>query len=552
MSESTQLAFTPGDATWTEWRKRALTDLYFFAGVVCKYGDAVTMTEGMHKLMCRVVERRTGVPEIDQCKYRMVLMPRGTGKSTLVSQAYVLQRICRDPEIAVLICNEKLENAKSFLTAIKHQFEQNELFRALFPELIPEDTKKIKWNEEEIVVPRKGGRKEPTIKCQGVGAALASQHPDLIIVDDMLSREAAENARIGEGHITGAINRWVAQLQPLLNQGYQPFPEIVFLGTRWFRGDSYEYVEEAFGYGQPRQTWSLGLKLPNGEVQSIPVHRKGDLVIFSRQAVENGRSAWPERPGYDVESLAKIRLTDPALYSANYQNDPSDEVTATFKESWLQFYDWSGERQIQFLDASAKMRSYLIDDLDLLILVDPGGFRTKKGSDRSRGAIIVTGTTPGDNPSHLLLDLFSDQVPYTAVAEKILAMMTRYPPRRCYIEVVGQQITFYDMVRRMAAERGLQVAFDKLEPKNEQKEARILELEPFFQRGLIRIGRGPAFHEFREQYRAWPTPRADLLDVLAYGTRVWRQPPMRKNDHSARQEMERQAYLARRGMQLQR
>ena len=219
-----QITFTKGDETWKAWRRRATEDLYWFASVVCGYGEPVGMTEGMHKLMCRVVERKTGVPEIDGKKYRMVLMPRGTGKSTLVSQAYILQRICKDPNIAVLLCNEKLENAQSFLSAIKHQFEQNELFRALFPELIHPDTGKAKWNETEINVPRTTGRKEPTIRCTGVGAALASQHPDLIIVDDMLSREAAENARVGGGHLTGSINRWVAQLQPLLNHGYKPFP----------------------------------------------------------------------------------------------------------------------------------------------------------------------------------------------------------------------------------------------------------------------------------------------------------------------------------------
>lgn len=545
-----QITFTKGDPTWVAWRRRAVEDLYWFAGVVCGYADGVGMTEGMHRMMTLVASRKTGVPEVDGKKFRMVLMPRGTGKSTLISQAYVLQRICQDPNIAILIANEKLENAQSFLSAIKYQFEQNDLFRALFPELIHADTQKAKWNETEINVPRSTGRKEPTIRCTGVGAALASQHPDLIIVDDMLSREAAENARVGGGHITGAINRWVAQLQPLLNPGYKPFPEIVFLGTRWFRGDSYEYVEEAFGYGQPRRTYVLGVKLPNGETQSLPVHVKGDIVVFTRQAIEHGRPSWPERPGYDIESLAKLRLTDPQLYAANYQNDPSDDVTATFKEAWLQYYQWSSEDQVQCTDHTGKPRSYLLADLDVLILVDPGGFKQKKGSDRSRGAIVVTGTTPGENPLHLVLDVYSEPVPYTTVAEKILAFATRYPPRRVWIEVQGQQIAFYDLVRRMASDRGMTLAFDQLETKNVAKESRILDLEPYFQRGTIRIGSGANFHEFREQYRAWPTPRADLLDVLAYGTKVWRQGTASRTNHAARQAAERDQYLQRRGLAL--
>lgn len=549
-----EISFQEGDAVWTEMRERGKSDLYYMAGVICKYGDVVGMTEGMHKIMCKVVEKKTGVPELDTCPQRLVLMPRGSGKSTIISQAYVVQRIVQDPNIAILICNEKLENAQSFLAAIKHTFEQNELFRALYPEVIHPDIKaaNVKWNDTEINVPRTTGRKEFTVKCQGVGAALASMHPDLILVDDMVSREAAENARRGDGQLTGAINRWVNQLIPLLNQGYQPFPEIIVLGTRWYRGDPYEHVEVAFGYGMPRKTWHLGLKLANGDIQSLPVHRAGDLVIFSRQVIENGRAAWPERPGYDLESLAKFRLRDPALYAANMMNDPSDEITATFKESWLQFYDWSGEQSLTWVDAQAKTRNVFLADLDLLVLVDPGGFGRAKGSDRSRGAILVTGSTSGENPEHLVLDAFSDKVPYTVVAEKILALATRYPPRRVFIEEVGQQAAFYDLVVQTAKKRGLNLAFDKLTPKNRDKDARILGLEPYFQRGMIRFGKGPQFHELREQYRAWPTPRADLLDVLAYGPEVWRQQRVSRQGVEARQRMEKEAVLARMGVALRR
>ncbi len=547
----TEFAFRPGDATWHKWRERAKTDLYWFAGVVCGYGDSdkVGMTVGMHQLLCSVASRTTGVPELDECPMRLLLLPRGIGKTTLITQAYVLQRICNDPNTAILICNEKLENAQTFLSAIKWQFEQNELFRALFPELIHQDYNAVKWNESEInVAARKTGRKEPTIKCQGAGAALASMHVDLIVVDDEISREAAENARRGDGGITGAMVRWNAQLVPLLNPGYRPFSEIIWIGTRWYRGDPYEALETQFGYGEEKKTWDLGVQLPSGEIQSVPVHRKGDLVIFTRQVVENGRAVWPEREGYSIEALAKKRLTDPELFAANMMNSPSDEITATFKESWLQMYDWAGEQQVQFVDHEAKVRTYALNDLDIQMFVDPGGFSTRKGSDRSRGAIIVTGTTPGDTPSHLILEAFSDRVAYTQVQDKILSLQTRYPVRKVWIEVVGQQVTFFDQVRQKMTQAGCTAMLDKLEPKNERKDNRILALEPFFQRGVIRVGKGPGLHEFREQYRSWPAPRADLLDVLAYASTKWRQPKLQGQTQTARQQAEREAYLRRRGM----
>lgn len=544
----TEFAFRPGDATWHKWRNRALTDLYFMAGTVCGYGDPVGMTPGMHGLFCKVVEKKTGIPELDTAPKRLILMPRGTGKSTLVAQAYVLQRICQDPNIAILIANEKLENAQTFLTAIKWQFTQNELFRALFPELIHSDFNAAKWNESEINVPRTTGRKEPTVRCQGVGAALASQHPDLVVVDDMLSREATENARRGDGQIVKAINRWNTQLQPLLNHGYKPFPEIMWLGTRWFRGDSYEFVEEAFGYGQERETFHLGFQLPNGDVQSLPVHRKGDLVLFTRQVIEDGRATWPERPGYDIESLAKMRLSDPELFAANMMNSPSDEVTATFKESWLTYYDWAGETQVRFVDPEGKTLSPGLNDLERMIFVDPGGFKRANKGDRSRGAILVTGSTLSETPSHLILEAWSERAQYLTVAKKVVDLCQKYAPQKLWIEVVGQQVVFYDLVKKMLVEAGLNVAVGELTPENVEKDARILELESIFQHGLVRVGRTAAMTEWREQYRSWPAPRADLLDLTAYAAKKWRKAKPKNQTQTARQQQERAAYLARRGM----
>lgn len=543
------LTFTPGDAEWTKLRKRALSDLYWFAGVVCKMGDLLTMTDAVHGMLCRVASRRTGVPEIDTCPYQLLLLPRGMGKSVLITQIRTLQMICADPNVAFLIANERLDNATAFLGAIKHHIEQNDFLRALFPEIIPPDFNKTTWSETEIVVNRTTGRVEPTVLCIGAGGTVTGMHPDHIIADDILSREAMQNARRGDGNLTTQLNGWCNQLIPLLNTGALPFPTITVVGTRWFRGDTYEQLEQLWGYGQEKRTWSLSIKTSAGQTDPIDVHRVGDLVLFSRKAVEHGKAIWSERPGYDVESLSKMRLRDPELYAANYQNDPSDDITATFKEAWLQFYDW-GNEQVSFLKGD-KQETHLLTDLDRIMIIDPGGFAHAKGNDRMRGAILVTGSTMTDSPDHLILDTYSDQVPFTQVAEQILAMATRYAPRKVYIEEQAQQAAFLELVRRLATERGVSLPLERITTKNKVKEARILNLEPYFQRGLIRFGKGPQFHELREQYRAFPRgSRVDLLDALAYGPTVWRQPKMSAQSQTRRQQGDIERYRAQRGWRV--
>ena len=542
------VSFTPGDATWHRLRDRARSDLFFLAGVILKLGDAVGMTEGMHRLLCRVAERRTGVPELDQCPHRLFLMPRGTGKSSLITQAYAIQCILNDPNTALLISNERLDNAVGFLAAIKGHFESNELFRALFPEVIPPDFNKTTWSEVKTNVPRTTGRIECTITCIGAGGTVTGQHPDKIFADDMISREAMENARRGDGGITQQMNRWVNQLLPLLNAGALPFPEINVIGTRWYRGDSYEHVETAFGNGEERKTWLLSVRMPNGETMPVPVHRRGDLLIFSRQVMENGRPVWPERPGYDVDALAKFRLRDPELYAANMMNDPTDDLTATFKEAWLDTYQWVNDGQIQWT-ADAKTQNAMLDELDILVLVDPGGFAKAKGGDRMRGAILVTGSTLGTTPTHFVLDAYSEPVTFNQLAEQILTFTTRYTPRRVFIEEVGQQAAFLELVRRLAADRGVMLPLERMTPEGQNKEAKILRLEPWFQRGLIRVGAGAVFHELREQYRSFPRgTRVDLLDTLSYGPKVWRKAQMTPKTAQQRQDAERMQYYAKRGV----
>ena len=548
MAEARSINFTPGDATWHAYRAKAKTDLFWFAGVVLNLGDVVGMTDGMHGLMCKVAAHNTGIPEIDQCPHRMTLMPRGTGKSALITQARALQLIINDPNTAILIANERLDNAVTFLSAIKHHFEDNEFFRGLFPELIPPDFNKTTWSETKIIVPRSSGRIEPTVNVIGAGGTVTGQHPDHIFADDIISREAMENARRGDGGITQQMNRWVNQLLPLLNSGCQPYPTLNFQGTRWYRGDTYEHIEEAFGNGEERRTWLLQIKTENGETMPVQVHRRGDLVIFTRQVMENGRATWPERPGYDLESLAKIRLRDPELFAANYMNDPADDLTATFKEAWVQTYSWVNDQQLQWTDANAKQQSAFLADLDILILVDPGGFARAKGGDRMRAAIIVTGSTMNTVPEHMILETYSEKVAFTLVAEKILTLCTRYTPRRVYIEEVGQQAAFLELVKRLAAERGVALPLESIDPQGQDKDARILGLEPWFQRGLIRFGGGKDFHELREQYQGFPkSPRKDLLDALAYGPRVWRKPMQGARTASMRQQQEREAYYSRLG-----
>lgn len=521
-------SFKKGDPKWHEFRQRSLDDLYWFAAFVLGYGEQVPMKPDVHGLMCKFVEKRTGHATLDTRRYRKIEVPREVGKTTCITQGYPIQRICGNPEVSIMLANEKEQTAKDMLSAIKWQFENNELLRALFPEVIPDDLNDTTWSATRIICKRGTGRKEPTVFVIGVGGTVTGMHPDIIIVDDAISRDAMENARAGAWQIMHATNRWINQLDPLVNKGARPFPEIIFIGTRWWHGDCYEHVETAFGYGAEPQYVGLRMRMPDTSVQVLPqttAYVVGDLAVFRRSAIEDGRSIFPEK--WSLEDLAKIRLRDPALFACNYMNQPADEVTATFKQDWLKPLVWLDEDQFYITDETAKKLVLRIRDLDRLILVDPGGFGERVVESRARAAAVCVGD---DFRGHkFFLGCYSEQDTYLACIRKIIDWCHKYGPRKIYVERAGQQAAFAQLIRVEIQSAGLNVPVDDvtLKPGGTHKDVRILEIEPYFQRGEIYTGTGSEFHEFKTQYAQFPrSARKDVLDILGHWPKVMRKSPL--------------------------
>jgi hypothetical protein len=384
----------------------------------------------------------------------------------------------------------------------------------------------------------------------GVGGTKTGMHPDIIFVDDMLSREAMESARSGSvADVMGQINRWIHQLNPLLSGSEER--EITFIGTRWWHGDSYEHLEENYGYGQDPQHFMLKAKLSDGTTQRLPAYRVGDLVVFRRAAIEDGQPAFVSlgEDKYGLEALAKLRLQDPELFAANYLNQPSDELTATFKNSWLRYYDYiEGENtaQITYTDTAGKRKTIDIATLDKLIFVDPGGFGKHKGGDRARAAVIVVGSTP--DGLHFLLDLYSERGSYTVALKEIVGFVRRYNARKVFIEAAGQQIVFINNTRDAIRAGGATVPVEEVPTGNKNKHDRILGLEDYFERARIYIGRGAKFGEFCRQYEQFPkTARIDLMDVLSQGPGRWKRVGGGLGSASQRQQAEIADYYRRRG-----
>lgn len=505
-----QLSFTTGDATWEKLRKRAISDLYWFSAVVLGYSNLFELRPETHAIPLKFVERRTGVPDLDNAPMQLILWPRETGKSSCGLVASAIQLACENPNRAILIANEKQQNSMDFLKSIKHHFETNELLRALFPEVIPEDFKDVEWSSTRATLRRTSGRPEPTFDTIGVGGTVTGKHYDCILCDDLISREVAESIRLGTHAKLNEVNFWVNTLRPLLSQGAQPFPWIRFIGTRWWLGDTYDHIERTFGHGEEPRRFRIKAKLPDGMVVSRDAYRVGDLAVMRIAAIENGEPAFPAI--HPADKLAKMREEDPELFACFMMNDPSNAAVRTFQDSWLRYWTRIDNRMLSYRRDDGTVQHRFVSDLRLQMVVDPAFSASGSGA---RSAIVVVGSDR-ETGKHLVLEAIAQRVEPKDLVTDILNLAKRYRLTNVYIESVAQQLGFIQFCQQEALNRNVQVNIEAVKPAGRAKDLRIEGLGAYFKSGQLYVNASQ--HDLLEEYRAFK-PGAiykDLLDALAY------------------------------------
>lgn len=185
-----------------------LSDFFLFAKHGLGYKD---MEWGVHGPCIKNLE--------SDAKRKLVVMPRGSFKSSLGSVAYPIWRLLRDPNLTILLDSELYTNSKNLLREIK-----GHLTSARFIQVFG-NVAGNKWDEGEIIlVTRTRNRKEASITVGGIETTKVGQHYDLIIGDDYNS---AQNSDTPE-KCQKVIDHFKYNLN-ILNPG----GEYLIIGTRY-------------------------------------------------------------------------------------------------------------------------------------------------------------------------------------------------------------------------------------------------------------------------------------------------------------------------------
>lgn len=470
-------------------------DLYFLANEILDYK---LMTESVHRPLTAMLEslykpaeeyleiipkEDHGLSETDRRdlaifennlslidlrkKFRLILMPRGTFKSTISTISFPLQMLLINPNIRILIDSETFDKSRAFMSEIRGHLESNDKYRELFKCLhgMYPDSKKgtDKWGDTEInVSARTKKSKEPNLSCSGVGVTKVGMHYDMILSDDLHSEKNVTNKE----QIQQVIDHYKLNLSLL-----EPDGAMIVIGTRWDYLDLYQYIIDN------------------------ELHR---FCVYAQQAEKSGgRLLFPERLTKEFLDSQR-RSQGSAIYSMQYQNLPIDDETATFKFSQM--------RRIEenFIEGKP---------INWFLMIDPAISQESTADDT---AFVVAGFDQFKNlyVRHITHGKFTP----SEIVDTVFRLYEEYSPKQIGLETVAFQKTLQYALNDKMKERGWWLPLKEIKRKTTQsKEARIRGLQPYYEFGhVFHLNNCQGLDELEYQLIHFPKGRKDdIIDALA-------------------------------------
>jgi predicted phage terminase large subunit-like protein len=472
-----------------------LNDLFLFNKEVMNVemgvdeeGSKRTTLVKFHEDLCKFVEDR-------HKKKKLILVPRGHLKSTLVTIGYSLQRLAQNPNTRILIANATAAMAEAFLSQLKRHLQYNKAFKLYFGDFTQDADK---WTDSMIRFASGEASyrtKEANVTAYGLGGNLVSQHYDLIIFDDPHNRDNI-NTR-------DQIEKVKLSYKDALDL-LEPGGEIIVVGTRWHFDDLYGWLLDPDNPGS-RGFHSFFRQAVDG--MKVGKQDKGGYKI------EAGKILWPEK--YNKTHLSHL-LNDKGLYefSCQYQNNPVDDETAVFKRNWFREYDVTDLKKRKLLKFTA---------------IDPA-ISLKERADFT--AIVTIGV---DIFKYVyVLDIRRGHFTEKQMVDEMVHVSEKFHPVSIAIETVAFQKTLQNFILDETRRRGVKLPIEEVLPEaSESKEKRIRSLQPYYMRGNILHSRGVAYIEYLEdELLRFPKGKNDdTVDALAYAVSI-SYPPRKKERES--------------------
>lgn len=473
---------------------RCKTDLFFLCHDILNYDR---MTKQTHQELC---DYTTGAlpnpPVVDREGFDprknllLLLMPRGTFKSSVVTIGFALQYILNEPDCRILLDSETFSKSKAFLREILGHLTGNEQYREVFKAIhgmYPFESKnKAKlWTDSEVILPcRKRERKEPTISCAGIDVTKNGMHYDLVIADDLHSETNVTN----KDQIQKVIDHYKLTFS-LLDPG-QP---LIIIGTRWDYNDLYQHIID---------------------------FEAEDFNILKRSAYnDDGSLFFPEV--LSEKELEKIRRRQGAyIFSCQYLNEPVSDENAEFKRDYF--------KRVHADEIKGR-------PINWYLLVDPSYTDPRNaGTFSDFAGFVLVGM---DYMRELYIRyIVRKKMMYSEVIDEMFRIYNEresfgIKDMKIVLEVIGTKSLSYEL-HNQQIRRNTWLPVQEIKSRHENKDERIRGLKPFYEYGHVyHVIECPQIEELEYELLHFPRGKHDdIIDPLATVLEV-ASPATNRNSH---------------------
>ena len=443
-------------------------------------------------------------------------LPREHFKSTFFSEALPIWYLaCVDRNLTIALISAHSDNTKKWLRRIKQVIETEEYFKWLFPDI----TRGDKWDETEIIINRDSNDAQASVTALSLQGGLASQHFDIILVDDPVNEQTAASDK----EMAKAVEFYI-HLEEIL-RGKQT-SVLGLIGTPWGREDVLQKAMDEVRAGRAT-FWSCGVL---GEFNCSP-----DIVGRKElhPDVKDGEFILPTEFGPADMERVKNQDASGAKWNMQYMLKPYADKANGFDLKLIRdFAYWPDGKLV--CDCHPTHKHHLASGSTVL-LGDPAYTKDKENCESS---LLVVNKQPCE--CRFLLEEWGAYTDPSGYLREILAVAYRWKHwlNGIGLESEALQVTLLQWLteKKERGELALSVRIlEDIKPKNRNKDGRISKQVEPVANGLWHKLPSNTHVEGRNnllnQMFQWPYSRKrDRVDAFAYADDAWAEcpPPERK------------------------
>jgi hypothetical protein len=423
----------------------------------------------------------------------------------------VAWEVTRNPAVTILYISSTSNLAEKQLKFIKDILD-SPIYRRYWPLMThPDEGKRMKWTEKEIMVDHplriKEAVRDPTVFAAGLTTGITGLHCDIAVLDDVVVKENAYSTE-GRSKVEGQYS--------LLSSIETADAREWVVGTRYHPKDLYgaliKIEEEVFN-----EDGDIVASQPVYEIYQKEVEDLGDGTgnfLWPRQQRGDGR--WF---GFNTQILARKRAKylDKTQFYAQYYNNPNDPSNEAIPSDLFQYYSAEHLKKLE-----GKWH-YAGKPLNVFAAID-FAYSLKDTADYT--ALVVIGVDWDGNI--YILDIQRRRTNKTSeYYDMVYNGHLKWGYKKIRAEVTAAQDVIAERIKDDIKADGLALAVDKFRPTRTMgtKEERIQNtLYPYYDNHAVWHFEGGMCETLEHELVMMNPPNDDIKDALTSAIGIMRVP----------------------------